>query len=227
MSFASKRMDVASRTSTREPTRPLSLKYFVFSVIAVMTLYVLYHNERFLIDPAHPVWQHYEPFKWWLLPHGIAGACALLLAPLQFSDRLRRRYLTLHRTTGSIYVIGVMVLGPIGVFIQYMDESQGAARSFTIETVVQSSLLMICTGFGLWHALHRNITRHRQWMIRSYAAALTFLQIRVFLGLTGLDQPIDWHVPETVVWTCTALAILVGDIANELYERHSPRTPAG
>ena len=31
-----------------------------------MAAYVLYRNERFLIDPAHPVWQHYE-FKWWLL----------------------------------------------------------------------------------------------------------------------------------------------------------------
>ncbi len=204
--------------------RPVSLKPIVFAVIAAMAAYVLYHNERFLIDPAHPVWQHYEPFKWFLLPHGLAGACVLLLAPLQFSDRLRRRYLRVHKTIGTLYLLGVFVLGPVGIYIQYMDEAQGAARSFTIETMIQSSLLIITATFGVWHALHRNITQHRRWMIRSYAAALTFLQIRVILGVFGLDTPpINWHVLETVVWSCTASAILIGDIANEVYERRLRR----
>jgi Predicted membrane protein (DUF2306) len=71
-----------------------------------------------------------------------------------------------------------------------------AARSFTWETVVQSGLLMTTTGIGLYFALRRRITQHRQWMIRSYAAALTFLEIRVILGLTGWDHPLDWHVLE-------------------------------
>ena len=34
-------------------------KYAVFAVIAVVTGYVLYHNERFLIEPDHPLWEHY------------------------------------------------------------------------------------------------------------------------------------------------------------------------
>src|SRR5713101_5982588 len=79
--------------------RPFRAKYLVFAAVAAMAAYVLYHNERFLIDPAHPVWNHYDPFKWWLLPHGIAGLCALVLAPLQFAEGLRRRHTALHRTT--------------------------------------------------------------------------------------------------------------------------------
>src|SRR4051794_8642892 len=107
MSFASEQqLPITDRSSAS--LRTLRLKYIVFSVIAAMFLYVLYKNEQFLIDSAHPVWQHYEPFKWWLLPHGVAGLCALVLAPLQFSDRLRRRFLTFHRTTGTMYVVGVM-----------------------------------------------------------------------------------------------------------------------
>jgi len=85
----------------------------------------------------------------------IAGACALFLVPLQFSERLRRRYTVLHRTIGGIYVTGVFVLGPIGVYIQFLDEGQGASRSFTIETVMQSGLLMVTTGIGLYFALKR------------------------------------------------------------------------
>lgn len=203
---------------------PFKIKYLVFAAIAAMAAYVLYHNERFLIDPANPAWNHYDPFKWWLLPHGIAGLCALVLAPLQFAEGLRRRYTVLHRTTGTIYVISAFILAPIGLYIQYLDEAQGAARSFTIETMIQSSSLMITAGIGCYFALKRQFTYHRQWMIRSYAVALTFLEIRVIMGVFGLDhQPLDWHVLETVVWTCVASSVLIGDIANQLYEGHLAR----
>jgi len=185
-------------------------KYAVFAFIGLMMLYVLWHFEQFVIDTTLPVWDHYAPFKWWLLPHGVAGACVMFLAPLQFSNRLRRRYLTAHKTIGAIYVASVFILGPIGIYIQHMDEAQGAARSFTWETVVQSTLLMSTTGIGLYFALRRQITQHRQWMIRSYAVALTFLEIRMIMGLTGWDQPLDWHVLETVVWTCTAMTMPSG-----------------
>lgn len=194
------------------------MKYLVFTAIAAMMAYVLYHNERFLIDAANPVWNHYAPFKWWLLPHGLAGACALFLAPLQFAEGLRQRYTVVHRTIGTVYVTGCLVLAPIGLYIQYMDEAQGAARSFTIETTIQSSTLMITTAIGLYFALTRQFTYHRQWMIRSYAVALTFIEIRVILGVFGLDQPLDWHILETVVWSCVASSVLVGDIANQIYE---------
>ena len=97
----------------------LNAKYMVFSVIAVMMTYVLYHNERFLIEPANPIWQHYAPFKWWLLPHGVFGAVVILLAPLQFSERLRRRFTNWHRILGRLYVVGAFFLAPLGTYIQY------------------------------------------------------------------------------------------------------------
>ncbi len=218
-------MSYTIRDTSMSSWPPVRLKHVAFATIAAMMLYVLYHNERFLIDPNNPVWHHYAPFKWWLLPHGLAGACVLLLAPMQFINGLRQRYTRIHRTVGTIYVIGVFVLAPLGVWIQHLDEAQGAARSFTIETMIQSSVLMITTGLGCYFALTRQFTYHRQWMIRSYAVALAFLQARVILGLTGLDTPPDWHVIETVVWSCTAASLLVGDIANQLYERRSSRQP--
>jgi hypothetical protein len=64
---------------------------------------------------------------------------------------------------------------------------------------------------------------HRQWMTRSYAVSLTFLQIRLILGLTGMDQPFNWATTEVVVWTCVALSILIGDLANQWYDLASVR----
>lgn len=54
-------------------------KHVVFGFIGIMMAYVLYHNERFLIEPSNPIWEHYEPFKSWLLQHGVFGAIVLLL----------------------------------------------------------------------------------------------------------------------------------------------------
>lgn len=41
----------------------LNAKYVTFLIIAVASVYVMYHNERFLVEADNPVWQHYEPFK--------------------------------------------------------------------------------------------------------------------------------------------------------------------
>lgn len=115
------------------------------------------------------------------------------------------------------------LLAPIGAYIQYLDESQGATRSFTIETVIQATLLMTTTGMGLIFALKRMTTQHRQWMIRSYAVAFTFLVTRFIIGVAGLDHPFDWTTVETVVWACTASSLLVGDLANQVYDLRTAR----
>jgi len=198
-------------------------KAVVFTVIAAMAAYVIYHNESFLIDPSHPVWQHYAPFKLWLLTHGLAGACALVLAPMQFWDRLRQRFTTVHRLIGSIYVTAVFILAPIGVYIQYLDEAQGAARSFTVLTVIFAALLMTTTAIALTFALKRMFPQHRAWMTRSYAVALVFLEGRLILGLTGLDQPFDWATTETIIWSCLAVAVPLGDLANQWHELAAAR----
>ena len=43
----------------------------LFLLIASMILIVLI-RDRALLDPQHPIWNHYEPFKWWLPLHGIS-----------------------------------------------------------------------------------------------------------------------------------------------------------
>ena len=67
-------------------------KNMLFAVIAAMMAYVFWHNERFLIEPMNPVWQHYRDLGAFVLVHGVAGGSALILAPMQFSDRLRTRF---------------------------------------------------------------------------------------------------------------------------------------
>jgi uncharacterized membrane protein len=186
-------------------------KYLLFVAIGLMLAYVIPHDESFLAHPKDPVWQHYEPFKWWLLPHGIAGACALLLGPMQFSDRLRNRFTRLHRVVGRIYVAGALVAAPLGFYIQFFQERTGDPRSFSIAAAVDATLWMMTTGIALFFILKGQVREHRQWMTRSFAVALVFLEGRVIGGVTGWDT-LDIHVTETIVWCCLAFSILSADL---------------
>jgi len=190
----------------------VNAKYLVFSAIALASLYVLYHNERFLIDSSHPVWQRYEPFKWWLLPHGIFGAIVLLFAPLQFSDRLRQRFTRAHRMMGRLYVVGALVLAPLGAYIQYYQERMGMPRSFTILAVVDAAMLMGTTALAFIFAFKRKIALHRQWATRSYAVALVFIAGRFVLGITGWEN-LGVEIVQAVIWSCLALSMVLADVA--------------
>ena len=203
-------------------------KYGLFSIFGLMVLYVLQHNESFLIHPQDPVWKHYEPFKWWLLPHGLTAACAVLLGPMQFSTRLRQRYTKLHRVLGRIYIAGAVIGGPLGAYIQYFQERMGGPRSFTVAGVIDAILLAGTTLIAFSFILKGNVQRHRQWMTRSFCVAIVFLEVRVIGGLTGLDQ--NPAAIETIVWSCLAFALFFSDILiywqDMMTSRPKPRAVA-
>lgn len=204
----------------QQPSSWMRPKFVLFGVVGLMLAYVLVHNESFLVHREDPIWQHYQPFKWWLLPHGLAGACTILLGPFQFSERLRRRYAKLHRVVGRVYVAGAMIAAPLGAFIQYyFDERQGFPRSFSVASAVNATLLMVTTGLAFYFIRQGKVQQHRAWMTRSYAVALAFLDIRVIGGVTHWDD-LGVGAIETIVWTCNALAILLADIVLEWQELH-------
>jgi uncharacterized membrane protein YozB (DUF420 family) len=217
-------MSTSSIATVRSPW--LGPKYLVFAFVGLMIAYVIPHNESFLIHSSDPVWQHYQPFKWWLLPHGIAGACALLLGPMQFSDRLRQRFGLLHRVVGRVYVAGVFVAGPLGFYVQFFQERSGAARSFSMAAATDAALWMTTAAIALAFILRGKLQQHRQWMTRSFAVAIVFLEVRVIIGVTGWED-LGSRVTETVVWACVAFSILAADIVLQWQDLRSarPRLP--
>ena len=201
-------------------------KYLLFGFIGLMLAYVLAHDESFLINAKDPEWKHIESFRWWLLPHGLAGACAFVLGPMQFSERLRRRFVELHHVTGYIYIVCAFIAAPLGMYIQHANEPLGFARSFTIETVFQGGLWMMTTAVALAFILKGKVQKHRQWMTRSFGTGpLIFLEVRVIGGLTGWEN-LGPHVNEIIVWACTLSSIFIADLvleAEDLYRNRPSR----
>jgi hypothetical protein len=206
-----------------KPFLTVNAKTILFALIAVMYAYVLYNVEGFLFDKSDPEWRHIAPFQMWLLPHGLAAAFALFLGPFQFSERLRRKYVTLHKTFGYLYIAGCYIGAPLGIYIQRFEEKLGTySHSFTIATVMDAAVWVFATTMALVMIRTKRMQQHRQWMIRSFACALIFLEVRTILVFFRLPEP----AAEMVVWGCVAAAYPLADLVLQIDElrRQKSRT---
>jgi uncharacterized membrane protein len=138
---------------------------------------------------------------------------------MQFSDRLRMRYAKLHRVVGRFYIAGVFIAAPLGFYIQYFQERTGGTRSFSFAAALDAFLWMLTTGIAFAFILKGKVQHHRQWMTRSLAVALVFLEVRVILGVTGWER-LGESASETVVWVCVGFSIVLADIVLQVQELH-------
>src|SRR5215467_5753438 len=89
-----------------------SAKLWFFVGFFALTILATYEKNARVFDPASPIAQHYAPATWFLPMHAVFGILALGLAAFQFSNRLRARYLPVHRVLGYVYVASVFISGP-------------------------------------------------------------------------------------------------------------------
>ena len=201
----------------------LRAKTVLFTLIAAMYVYVLVTNESFLVNRADPEWAHIAPFRLWLLPHGMAAAFALFLGPFQFSERLRRKHVMVHKTFGYLYIAGSFVGAPLGIYIQWFEERLGAPRSFTMAAAADAVLWIFATSMALWMIRTGRMQQHRQWMIRSFSCALIFLEVRAISVFFRIPESMS----ETVVWCCVAAAYPIADLVLQIDElRRKPARTA-
>ena len=215
----------ADPPSASQTTRPRGLprspaKYSLFAVLGVMTVFVAWNNERFFLDPLAPEWAHYNPVRWHLLPHGVGGTLTLALGALQFSTRFRRRYLRIHRLAGKVYIAGTLVAAPVAIWIAFI-----ANPWFLIPFTVVQALTWILFTLVAYRCIRRgDIRAHREWMMRSYAIVLIFLEGRVLMAIPALArQGMDAVV--LVNWGCFAITLIVMEILLRWHEI-VPRRPA-
>ena len=160
--------------------RPDSSAKFVFFVIfALLTLFVIYMKNARVFEPGSEIAQHFAPVKWYLVPHAFFGALALLLGAFQFSNRLRARYLKLHRTLGYVYVVSVFISAPFAIPVAKRIDS----LSLVAASGVQSFGWIVTTAIALYCIRRGNIAQHRRWMMRSYPFAMIFTVAKVLIPI--------------------------------------------
>lgn len=186
----------------------MSPKHLLYGAFGLMALFVLWNNERFLIDASAAVWARYDPIRLHLIPHGVGGALALAIGAAQFSSRLRRKHVRLHRLLGKLYVISNFVLAPVAVLIALKI----SPWFMTVFTIVQAAALLGFTAAAYWSIRHKHVLQHREWMVRSYAVLLVFLEGRVLMAIPTIEQQgMDSVV--LVNWACFSVSLIVAEFA--------------
>lgn len=143
--------------------------------LGLTTLFVFITSEVFLVAD-YPMYHAYRlqviADRHFLIPHTTCGLVALLAGPVQFSSRIRQRYLNFHRLLGRMYVISVFIGAYTGIAL-------AAGRPGLPGTSMQAVAWIVCTTAAFITARNHQIIQHRQWMARSYAVTFTFVSSRV------------------------------------------------
>lgn len=194
-------------------------KLVFFAVFGVLTVFVTYMKNRGAFDPTSPMARHYEPALQFLVIHAFFGVLALALGAFQLSNRLRARYLGLHRKLGYVYVACVFVAAPIAIPVAAAIDSP----SLVAASVFQSIGWMATTAIALYCVRTGNVVQHRRWMIRGYFFAMVFTVARLLIPIPPIAAMGQAGV-EIVVWSAIAAAAFVPSIVLDW--RSITRRPA-
>ena len=198
-------------TTAMSGQRPRSQAKLVgFIVFALVTAFVTYGKNRGVFDPSTPVAQHFAPAKMFLAVHAFFAALAMTLGAFQFSNRLRARYLKLHRTMGYVYVVSVFIGAPMAIPLAAKVDTP----SLVAASVVQAFGWMLCTGIALYCVRSGNIAQHRRWMIRGYPFAMVFTVARILIPIPPILRS-GFTGVEIVVWSSIAAAAFLPSVLLE------------
>jgi uncharacterized membrane protein len=176
-------------------------KYIFFAVFGALLVVVWITRDRLLLDPNSFLRQRYAAIPLLMLLHGVPGTAALFLGVFQFSNRLRRRYLGVHRIMGWIYVGSVAIAAPAAVLVSVR---------LPIPTLLPASTLqalgwLLATGTAIYCVRVGKIQQHREWMMRGYPFAMVFVFVRAITAIPAVDRMGILGVT-TVVWSVIAVA---------------------
>lgn len=171
------------------------LRHVVFAVLLPMFLFVLWHDERFIIIHSDEKWAYYFPVRWLVLPHVLGGLIALLIGPFQFSSRFRQHHLSVHRIMGRVYLSSVAVSAVMALCVSSIHQPpQDRLWIFSL-----ASTWLITGAMAFAAVRNSNIEVHRQWMARNYAFTSVFVTSRV-LNAIPIPEPYGMAPAGSYFW---------------------------
>jgi uncharacterized membrane protein len=113
--------------------------------------------------------------------HILPGALFLGLAPFQFARGFRQKHLHLHRWSGRVLVISGLIIGVSALIMSFTMNIGGSNE--TAATTLFAIVFLICLGKAYRYIRHRDVARHREWMIRAYGVGLGVATTRPIVGM--------------------------------------------
>jgi uncharacterized membrane protein len=120
--------------------------------------------------------------EFWVISHLIGGTLALFLGPLQFFKWLRNKYLSFHRLSGKIYIVGAFIAGLSALRLSLIS----SCVSCRVSLLILAILVLFTTFSAWWTVKNKNLKAHQQFMVRSYICVLSFVAVRIG-GIIPMD----------------------------------------
>jgi uncharacterized membrane protein len=181
--------------------------HLLIAVCTAATVWVFY-NERGIVDPRSNLRELFNTDGWWLWAHATVGLTAFLVGPTQFSTRLRKRHLAIHRLLGRIYVGAVTIGAALGIQLAVVH------LPFEIEApaLAQAGAWIITTGAAFLSIRRKNLIQHRQWMTRSYAVTFAFVSNRAVIFLLEVAGHSGRALVAAMIWAALLASLLFVEV---------------
>lgn len=205
----------SSRAAAMEPRNHGSL--FVWRAAGfLVAAFLVVLGARFLINDAIPFITDISPGKFgrfwprraWLLTHIAGSGLALLVGPFQFWLGLRRRSMLVHRWTGRLYVVGVLIGGSAAF---YLASHAGQGATFGISLGILGVAWWATTGMAYLAIRLGQVSQHKEWVIRSYVVTFTFVTTRALAEL-GILPSLGRDPFATLVWLSWSMPLLATEV---------------
>ena len=111
----------------------------------------------------------------WRYGHVFVVVPLLVIAPLQFSRRLRQRWPVLHRRSGQFYLIGAAIGSLLAVYLGVTIQYEGSRIP-----LVLFGLVWFAFSLAAWQcARRRDFVNHQRFVIRGFGLAMAFVWVRI------------------------------------------------
>lgn len=142
--------------------------------------------------------------------HVLPGVIYLVGAPFQLSRRFRERHIRLHRRMGRVLLPAGVTAGVFAIIFGTLFPFGGLFEASA--TVVFGAYFVTALVIAFIAIKSRDVTRHRQWMIRACAIGLAIATIRIWIGLFQVSGVLSLEDSFGVAfWLSFALHALVAE----------------
>jgi uncharacterized membrane protein len=192
-------------------------------IVAVLSILVALVSYRYLFGgpglSPEVIANRFTPLGL-LAAHTLFGPTALILGPFQFMTGLRRKWPSLHRRLGTVYVVCCLVGGLAGLVLA---AGTTAGPIATAGFGLLALFWLGATGQAWRHARARRFDEHERWMIRSFALTLGAVTLRLELPLLAemLGYQAGYVAVSFVSWVPNAL-VAEWIIAARRRPKHAP-----
>jgi uncharacterized membrane protein len=146
--------------------------------------------------------------------HILPGGLLLVLAPLQFSSRIRNRHIRFHRWSGRVLVGAAVVSALAGLYFGLLMPYGGLGEVAAI--TLFGGILLVSVILAVAAVRRGEIALHREWTIRAFAIVLGISMVRVVgplfdLALTPAGLP-PRELFVLSLWTGWTLTLAAGEL---------------